>query len=466
MRRTAVFVVILALAAGACSSSGRSTSSTTTHATPISSIRVVNQNLLHGNACPADSQRCDLSGRVGLFVRQLGRAKCPELVAIEEANTTTERLLLQHLSAPCGYRSVYDDDPSQDRELVLTTLPVLGSERRRLAGPLRTAYWVRVATSVGPVDLVATHLASSSDDRPCDATTCPPPCAAADSIKACQGRQAVAFLAAKRGPRSVAILAGDLNAKPDEPTITEIERAGLVDTHRVIGNTECDTHTGVDCTSGRIDDSMVDLENPNSRQTERIDYVFLTPSPRCRVGRPTGLFAAEGGPTSAGNPLMFPADHSGVEATILCHTSAADRAAAKPARTTTTTRPTASAHALSATVKESVAAAFTNLFAPNPDPDAQLATLENAAALRESFIARKAQVGDLANRTAVRIDAFGPATATTVDVTFSILLDGNVVLDALPGHAVRVNGRWLVTTSTYCQVATLGTTTIPEACAR
>lgn len=463
MRRTGVLVVILALTAVACSGSGHRTP---TGGTRSGSVHVVNQNLLHGNACPAASERCDLSGRVGLFVRQLERAKCPELVAIEEANTTTERLLLRHLSSPCGYRSVYDDDPSQDRELVLTTLPVLGSVRRRLAGPLRTAYWVRVASRVGPVDLVATHLASSSDDRPCDSTTCPPPCATTDSIKECQGRQAVAFLAEMRGPHSVAILAGDLNATPDEPTVTDIERMGLVDTHRAIGNPECDTHTGVNCTSGRIDDSMVDLDNPNSRQAERIDYVFLTPRARCRLGRPTGLFAPKGGPKSAAGPLVFPADHSGVEATILCHTSTADRAAAKPARTTTTTRPTGGGDALSETVKTSVVGAFTNLFAPNPDPDAQLATLENAAALRDSFIARKAQVGDLANRTSVRIDSFDHATKALVDVTFSILLDGNVVLDALPGHAVRVDDRWLVTTSTYCQVATLGTTTIPEACAR
>ena len=65
---------------------------------------------------------------------------------------------------------------SLDREVVLTTLPVLGQERTRLAGPLRTALWVRVSAGVGVVDLVSSHLASSSDDRPCDARTCPPPC--------------------------------------------------------------------------------------------------------------------------------------------------------------------------------------------------------------------------------------------------------------------------------------------------
>ena len=64
----------------------------------------------------------------------------------------------------------------------------------------------------------------------------------------------------------------------------------------------------------------------------------------------------------------------------------------------------------------------------------------------------------------MRIDSFDRATADTVDVTFSILLNGAVVLDALPGQAKLVDGKWLVTTKTYCQVATLGVDTIPEAC--
>lgn len=109
-------------------------------------------------------------------------------------------------------------------------------------------------------------------------------------------------------------------------------------------------------------------------------------------------------------------------------------------------------------------AAFEGLFAPNPDADAQLANLEGGAALRDSFIARKQEVGALADRTSVRIDSFDGATDDTVDVTFSILIDGAAVLDALPGQAKRIDGRWLVSTASYCQVATLGVQTIPEGC--
>jgi Endonuclease/Exonuclease/phosphatase family. len=464
MRRTGVLLASVVLLVTACSGSSGpanagSAATATTHV-----VRVVNQNLLHGNACPADSNRCDLPGRVQLFLNQLigQNHSCPEIVAIEEANPQTVAELRKHLPGSCGYYLVYDDDPGQDREVVLSTFLVLGSERRRLAGPLRTALWVRVASNDGPVDLVATHLASSSDDRPCDASTCPPPCKVSDTLNACQGREAVAFLREKRGPHSVAVLAGDLNAHPNEPTITAIKAAGLVDTHLAMHNAECSPKTGRNCTSGRIDDSLVDLTNAHSKQTERIDYVFLDPTPRCTLGRPTGLFAAAGVGAGERSSLVFPADHNGVIATIRCRTTSKDLAASKAIRSTTTTTPPGIA--LTPAVKDAVTAAFTTLFAPNPDPNAQLATLENAAALRDSFIARKQQVGDLANRTSVRIDSFAGSTANIVDVTFSIMIDGNVVLDALPGRAKLVGGHWLVTTTTYCQVATLGIDTIPEAC--
>lgn len=457
--RVAGSVLALVLAVSGCASDEDDTRGDTTTAT----LRIVNQNLLHGTACPPDSDRCDLPGRAGLFVRQLERAKCPEIIAVEEANTSTERALRAHLPGPCGYRVVFDGDPSQDRELFLTTLPVLASDRRKLAGPLRTAYWARFGSDVGAVDVVATHLASSSDDRPCDPTTCAPPCQATDTLNTCQGREAASFLEEVRGPRSIALLAGDLNAQPGAPTIRAIGN-GLADTHLLIRNPPCTPSAPAQCTSGRIDDSLADMTDRRSRQTERIDYIWLVPSTRCLVVRPTGVFASRGGPRARGSTLVFPSDHSGVETTLRCRSAAADRAAAHPAATTTTTRPVT--REIAGPTRDAVTAAFTNLFAPNPDPDAQLATLENAAALRESFLARKQAVGPLADQTAVRIDSFGHATPDAVDVTFSILLDGNVVLDALPGRAVRVDGRWLVSTETYCQVATLGVDTIPEACTR
>ena len=426
-----MLVAALVLVVAACSSGSGGADAGATAPTQAT-VHVVNQNLLHGTACPADSNRCDLPGRVALFLRQLTRARCPGIVAVEEGNRRTVTELRKGLGA-CDYHLVYDDDPGQDREIVLTTGRVLASERHRLAGPLRTAYWVRIATDAGPVDLVATHLASSSDDRPCDATTCPPPCEATDTLNTCQGRQAVALLRKVRGPHSVAVLAGDLNAAPDSPTIAALTAAGLVDTHTAAGDPACDPATGAQCTSGRVDDSLVDMTNPQSKQQERIDYVFLAPVARCRVvaadrrvrrvrrtdraatascSRPT---TARWRPRSGAGPLPPIA-----------------RAASRVPATSSTSR--VATTTLTPAVTSKVQAAFDGLFAPNPDADAQLSHLEGGAALRDSFLARHAQVGELANQTSVRIDSFDGATADTADVTFSILINGAVVLDALPGR--------------------------------
>ncbi len=56
-------------------------------------VTVVAQNLLHGIACPTDTDRCKLPQRVELFARQLVEAKCPEVVSVEEADPVMAGLL-------------------------------------------------------------------------------------------------------------------------------------------------------------------------------------------------------------------------------------------------------------------------------------------------------------------------------------------------------------------------------------
>jgi len=440
------------------------TGSTPTVATP--SITIVQQNLLHGMACPADSNRCDLPARVALFTRQLARAHCPPIVALQETNRTTATYLRRSLPNVCGrrYVIVFDNVPAQDREIVLTTAKVLGSQRVRLAGPLRTALWVRMATAVGTVDLVTTHLASSSDDRPCDASTCRPPCATTDTLGTCQAREAAAFLDRKLGKRSVGVLAGDLNAHPDEPAIAALRDRGYTDTHLAAGLPECDPSTGTQCTSGRIDDSLTDMKDAASKQNERIDYVFLTGRRSCSAAPPTGIFFAAGGPAAA-DGLVFPADHSGVEATLRCRTTKADRRSTADAAAHVATTTTIPSHPVPKSVADSVAASFNTLFGgTQPDPEQRLLVLERGGEFHDSFIARMRAVGAVANQTSVRFDVIDADGPNAVNVEFTILLNGSPVLDALPGRAVKRGGRWLVTARTYCQIATLGTTAIPSPC--
>lgn len=429
-------------------------------------VTVVTQNLLHGIACPDDSDRCRLPERVELFARQLTEAGCPEVVAVEEVDPVMARLLGDQAGAICSgrYQLVGAHDPGLDREVVLTTLPVLRQERVRLAGPLRTALWVRVRAALGPLDVVATHLASGSDNRPCDATTCPPPCRTSDSLNTCQARQAADLLDDRSGPESVGVLIGDLNATPGEPTIDVLTARGYVDSYLEAGNEECDAATGLGCTGGREDANLTDLTNPASRQSERIDYVFLTTARECRVAESSGLFAAE--PASPPlDGLVYAADHTGVRATISCVTTDADRAAARRVASRSTTTTTRAAEVDAATAA-AITKTFETVFNAGSDIETRLGYLQDADRLRESFIARFEDPATKAvvDQVRVRIDSLAQVDDDNVDVVYSILLDQAEVLGRLPGAAVREGDRWLVSRASYCQVATLGQSTVPEAC--
>lgn len=430
-------------------------------------VRVVSQNLLHGIACPADSERCDLPGRVALFMRQLDEQDCPELISVQEANERTVSLLRKEAEGVCGgeYTIVWDDDPGLDREVVLTSLPVLGSQRTRLAGPLRTALWVRVAADVGVVDFVSSHLASSSDDRPCDRATCPPPCQVDEMVNACQGRQLATLADEVAGSDSVVIVGGDLNAKPGEPAIAALLAEGFVDTHLAAGNPGCDATSGAQCTSGRVDDALTDLTDASSRQSERIDYLFMGGPRACTAVQPTGLFNGE--PVAPGpDGLVFPADHTAVGATIECATTKAQRRAATTA--TVTSAPTTTSATPDEVEPQTLAAiteAFRTLFDGDvTDVDRKLAALDDGELLRpfflESYEAQKA----IAAGVRVRIDEVTIVDATHADVTYTLLLDGAAVLDHLQGAAVQIGGRWLVTRRTYCDVSTQGASEIPPPC--
>lgn len=436
-------------------------------ASALATVRVVSQNLLHGIACPEESDGCHLPERVELFMAQLDAAGCPELVSVQESNATMVALLEEQAADVCdgAYELVGVDDPGLDREVVLTTDEVLGWQRTRLAGPLRTALWVRVAAEVGVVDFVSTHLASSSDDRPCDAATCPAPCRADDMLNACQGRQVAAFADGVAGEESVVVIAGDLNAQPGEPAIEALVDAGYRDTHLAAGNAECDPATGVECTSGRIDDALTDLTDPDSTQAERIDYVFAGGSRRCDAVDPTGLFnAGPATPTASG--LVFPSDHTGVEATLECDTTDAQREAAPEATVPSTTTSTSDGGGeADPATQAAITDAFATLFGgEETDPDQKLAVLEDGDLLRPYFLETYAAQAEIAPRIRVRIDAISLTDPDHADVTYTLLLDGNAVLDHLPGSAVRVGDEWLVTRRAYCDVATQGGTEIPPPC--
>jgi endonuclease/exonuclease/phosphatase family metal-dependent hydrolase len=461
-RAALVATAILCGAAVGCTKSAE----TSGPAAAEAQVRVVSQNILHGIACAPETDRCELPARVELFARQLDAARCPEVVGLQEANEAVVAALRTELPRICDrdYELVTDADPGIDREVVLTTGRVIGTRRVHLAGPLRTAFLLRVATDVGLVDFISTHLASSSDDRPCDEATCPPPCQTTEMLNACQARQVVEFAEEVTEPAAVTVIAGDLNARVDEQANEVLRQAGFADTHLLAGNTECNPATGAECTSGRVDDDLSDLTDPTSHQTERIDFVYLGGARDCGVDDPTGLFNPE--PASEGpGALAFPSDHTGVEATLVCTTTARDLEAATsavmPPEVTTTTV----VGPVDASTEAAITTAFTDLFGGEvTNVDQKLASLEDGEALREAFLQSYEATKAVASQISVRIDAITLVDPSHADVTYTLLLDGTPVLDHLAGRAVLANGRWLVSRRTYCEVSTQGATEIPEPC--
>jgi endonuclease/exonuclease/phosphatase family metal-dependent hydrolase len=430
-------------------------------------VTIVSENLLHGMACAPSSNRCDLPGRMTTFANELVDAHCPQVVGTQETNSTTVADLAPTVTTTkCGnYHVLWDGDPGLDRELVLTTLPVVGFQRFRLAGPLRTALWARLRTGAGVLDFWTTHLATDSEDRACDSSTCPAPCSRADTLKSCQGREVVQLAERHARPDSVIAIAGDLNAQPDSRTVKAIEAAGFTDTQLAVHNSECTKSNRSDCTSGRIDTDLTDLRSAANRQTERIDYVFVGGHRNCAVAKGTGLFDREGDPHSPSG-IRHPSDHTGVVAVLACATSSSQRAAASAATFPTTTTTDATASAPDGATAAAITSAFQLLFdGTNPDLQSRLGALEDSEAMRSVFMAQYQQTKSISPRIKVRIDGISMRGADDADVTYSLLLDGNPVLDHLPGGAIRSGATWLVTRRTFCDVATQGMTTIPPPCA-
>lgn len=314
---------MLALAVAACS--GGSKTAPRPAPPPQGTLTLVDLNVLHGFACAPDSNHCLAPDRVALFARLLEEAKCPEVVTVQEVSSWMHDLIEAARPGLCGgrYQLVTDSLRVLDKEEVLTSLPVLGQQRVRLAGPQRTAYWVRVRASLGPVDLVVTHLGAGADAQgqggaPCEPGQCPASCKTGSSQVTCQATQVVDLLRRHRPPGGVGIVTGDFNVVAGSLPYRVLTDAGLVDTFLAAGNAECDRASGRGCTSGRDDTTVASLQDPTSRETERIDFVFLAPG-RCRAqyDAGTGLFASM--PTTNGpGGLAWPSDHVGAALDLRC----------------------------------------------------------------------------------------------------------------------------------------------------
>jgi hypothetical protein len=338
VRRLLVLLAPVALVAAAAASAGAGRADTAPRSAPKTSapkgdVRIVTFNILHGIVCPNAPDDCQGDDRIALLGQQLKAAKCPPVVALEEIN---DRMYNRVTAAPwvkeCKYQIVWHNMPLTDRELVLTTLPVTSQKLTVLAGDFRSAYRVELRSKLGPLVLVATHQDGDSepgaDPRLCTPEVCPPPCPQNVSQQTCQTIQASALASEGGGRKAIRVLTGDFNVTATTERYRLLVADGWVDSHLAAGNPECDPATGVACTSGRQDNVVDDLKNPASKETERIDFLFVKAPRGCkatfdRAGDRdkdklgTGLFGDKPVANGPGG-LAYLSDHTGVAADLSC----------------------------------------------------------------------------------------------------------------------------------------------------
>ena len=416
-------------------------------------VRFVSQNILHGVGCSLESDSCAVTERVSLFMDQLAAAECPELVSIQEANQRIAGLV-EAEAASCGYEVVWDDDPGLDREVVLTTLEVVGAQRRVLADRFRSAYLVRVVSPIGVVDFLTTHLASGSDDRDCSVELCPLPCDPAGSLRACQARQVLEFAREAAVPGGVTVVGGDLNDVAGSPTVAVFEEASFVDSHLAARHAECDPDTGTGCTAGRDDTTLADMGDPDSRQRSRIDYLLYSAEGRdCAVSDGTGLFNAEPAP----GELAFPSDHTGVALALACDAAGVDPAASDLAMPDEPEPPAEPEdRPVDSVAAEAITTAFEIFFDGSiADIEARIDQIEDFAGMREAARLTFESSGDAGAAVRGRVDSIARTSNTTAEVAYSILLNDQVIFAGRIGEAVLDGGRWLVSKATFCDLVAL-----------
>ncbi|MFP6664495.1 MAG: endonuclease/exonuclease/phosphatase family protein [Deltaproteobacteria bacterium] len=308
-----------------------------------SDITLANLNFLHGIFCPAQTESCRLDDRVELLADWIESAGCPDIVTLQEVWGQSLVLLESRVDTICpfAYELVQGEQTiGLDDETVLSRYPVTATAQRPLVGGFRNVLLTRVAHPTGPVDVFSTHLASGVDGaRGSCGPECPSECVAADAttLRECQAVQMAEWIEASHVGPEPALIAGDFNAPPGSFEYRQFTGRGWSDAYLEAGNAECNPASGIGCTSGREDQSLVDMESPALGVSVRVDFIFIVaaaPGSSCAgiiepAGDPDGDGAATGlfadAPTAAVEtcgplpaPICWPSDHIGVQVDLGC----------------------------------------------------------------------------------------------------------------------------------------------------
>jgi len=295
-----------------------------TDASPGDTVSIATLNVLHGIGC-ADGDHCRLSDRIDLVFDWIRRSDCPDIVALQEVSFEVDLAVRSRIESACDfpYRIVYEPSALQiDDEMILSRYPAVEHELVPLHRDFRHALYARIEHPVGLVDVLATHLASGSDNGDCG-SACPAPCTrlGAASVRDCQAVQLVESVTDHEGAR-VSIVLGDMNVEPTDWAYSYWQTLGWIDSYLEAGGPECEPDTGLGCTSGRSDEGLSALESVADNEDRRIDFLLLAGMSDCEVADAShwadlpNPFADDcGGLPEA---ICWPSDHKGVEAILRC----------------------------------------------------------------------------------------------------------------------------------------------------
>jgi endonuclease/exonuclease/phosphatase family metal-dependent hydrolase len=302
-------------------------------------VTVANLNVLHGLNCDFVATRhCRVNDRSILLFQWVQAVGCPDVITFQEIFRPWNELIAgyQEIACPFVYsRAFQQTGIGVDDQIILSRFPIVDQEVMLLYRNFRSVTFARIDHPIGPLDVFTTHLAASSDagNDPCEGD-CPPACAMAGAItvRDCQAVQMAQYIEARHDIDGPAIASGDFNAEPGSFIYRQFVDRGWSDVYLAAGNPECDPQTGIGCTSGRDDQSLSDLQSRDSKESERIDFIFAIPPPAgtsCipeieAAGDPDGdltstalftevpnPFSEDCGPMPL--PMCFPSDHVGVQ---------------------------------------------------------------------------------------------------------------------------------------------------------
>jgi hypothetical protein len=315
MRRAIVVTVVAVVTIGMLAGPAGARRSTGSKAD--AGVRIVNLNFLHGLFCSTESKGCQASDRADLLAQQLEESECPEVVGLQEVNITVGKEIDRIRKTVCDgkYKIVFGGKPaSVDTERVLTTLEV--KSKKVIDSP------------IGPLVVVTTHQDGDPDTPSLTCKICKPPCQTDLGVFDCQTDAAVGLAESGGGSKAIRVLMGDFNVDATSARYQRIIAGGWFDSHLEAGIPECVPDTGVNCTSGREDQSVDALKDPNAKESHRIDFIFVKSPSRCDVvvdtvddadgdGLGTGLFFPEPAVDGPGG-IVWVSDHTGNGADLSC----------------------------------------------------------------------------------------------------------------------------------------------------